>query len=126
VQHPLDIPVDELVTWKQLTGDRRLADALAECDESGWDALPLAAKQLHRLFPKLWGTERAAERWLEKNPAKAYRDIVRVWGVLNDYRAPGQTSWSKALVRHGVDARVALAGVLGVRAKEIRVKDRPE
>jgi hypothetical protein len=29
---PLDIPVDELVTWKQLTGDRRLSDALAECD----------------------------------------------------------------------------------------------
>jgi hypothetical protein len=27
---PLDIPVDELVTWKQLTGDRRLIDALTE------------------------------------------------------------------------------------------------
>jgi hypothetical protein len=24
---PLDIPVDELVTWKQLIGDRRLSDA---------------------------------------------------------------------------------------------------
>jgi hypothetical protein len=32
---PLDLPVDELVTWKQLTGDRRLNDALAECDEGG-------------------------------------------------------------------------------------------
>ncbi len=31
--------MDELVTWKQLTGDRRLSDALAECDERGWDAL---------------------------------------------------------------------------------------
>jgi hypothetical protein len=26
-----------------LTGDCRLADALAECDERRWDALPLAA-----------------------------------------------------------------------------------
>ena len=36
---PLDLPVDELLTWKQ-----RLSDALAQCDERGWDALPLAAK----------------------------------------------------------------------------------
>jgi hypothetical protein len=27
--------MDELVTWKQLTWDRRLSDALAECDERG-------------------------------------------------------------------------------------------
>jgi hypothetical protein len=65
---PLDIPVDELVTWKQLTGDRRLSDALAECDERGWDALPLAAKEMSRPFPKLWATTKAAERWLAKNP----------------------------------------------------------
>jgi hypothetical protein len=50
---PLDIPVDELVTWKQLTGDRRLSDALAECDAKGWDALPPAPKELNRLFPQL-------------------------------------------------------------------------
>jgi hypothetical protein len=57
---PLDIPLDELVTWKQLTGDRRLSDALAECDERGWDALPLAAKELSRLIPDLWATKKAA------------------------------------------------------------------
>ena len=39
---PLDLPVDELVSWKQLTGDRRLPNALDECDEKGWAALPLA------------------------------------------------------------------------------------
>ena len=55
---PLDIPVDELVTWKQLIGDRRLSDALAECDARGWDALPLAAKKLCWLFPRLWDTGR--------------------------------------------------------------------
>jgi hypothetical protein len=68
---PLDLPVDELVTWKQLTGDRRLADALAECDERGWDALPLAAKEMSRLFPNLWATEKAVERWVAKNPLEA-------------------------------------------------------
>jgi hypothetical protein len=73
---PLDLPVDELVTWKQLTGDRRLSDALAECDARGWDALPLAAKEMSRLFPNLWVTRKAAERWIVKNPPEAYRDII--------------------------------------------------
>ena len=108
------MPIDELVTWKQLTGDRRWSDALAECDERGWDALPLAAKELCRLFADLWATRKAAERWIVKNPPKAYRDVIRVWGVLNIYRPPGQTSWSKALVRHGADPGVALAGALGI------------
>ena len=120
---PLELPVDELVTWKQLTGDRRLSDARAECDERGWDALPLAPKELTRLFPDLWPTNKTAERWAAKNPPKAYRDIIRVWGVLNDYRPPGQTSWSKALVRHGADPRVALAVVLGVAAEDIQVRE---
>jgi hypothetical protein len=65
---PLDIPVDELVTWKQLAGDRRLSDALAECDARGWDALPLAPRELHRFLPELWGTPKAGERWLAKTP----------------------------------------------------------
>ena len=111
---PLDLPIDELVTWKQLTGDRRWSDALAECDARGWDALPLAAKELCRLFPDLWATKKAAERWIVKNPPKAYRDIIRVCGVLNTYRPPGQTRWSKAVVRHGANVREALAEVLGV------------
>jgi len=111
------------VTWKQLTGDRRLPDALAECDQRRWDALPLGAKQLQRIFPKLWGTETAAKRWLEKDPLKPYGDIIRVWGVLNNYRPPGQTSWSRALVRHWADLRMALAAVLGVDAVDIQVRE---
>jgi hypothetical protein len=61
-----------------------------------------------------------------KNPPKAYRDIIRVWGVLNTYRPPGQTSWSRALMRHGADPREALAVVLGVSADNIRLRDWPE
>src|SRR5262249_42644923 len=30
---PLGIPVDELVTWRQLAGDNKLADALASCEK---------------------------------------------------------------------------------------------
>jgi hypothetical protein len=120
---PLDIQIDELVTWKQLTGDRRLSEALAECDARGWDALPLAAKELARLFLDLWPTKKAAERWIAKNPPKAYRDIIRVWGVLNTYRPPSQTSWSKALVRHGADPQIALTTVLGVAAEDIQVRE---
>jgi hypothetical protein len=124
---PLDLPIDELVTWKQLAGDRRLSDALAECDERGWDALPLTAKGLSRLFPNLWGSGKAAERWAAKNPLKAYRDIIRVWGVIRDYRrSGGHGRWSKALVRHGADPSAALAEVLGVAAANIRLRERSE
>jgi hypothetical protein len=82
----------------------------------------LAAKELCRLFPSLWATRKAAKRWLEKEPLNAHRDIIRVWGVLNEYRPPGQTSWSRALVRHGADPQSALAEVLGVPAEDIRVR----
>jgi hypothetical protein len=79
---PLDIPVDEPVTWKQLIGDRRLATRLTECDARGWKALPLAPKELCRLFPALWDTAKAAERWTAKDPQKAYIDIIRFGGFL--------------------------------------------
>jgi len=118
----VDIHIDELVTWKQLTGDRRLSDALAECDEKEWGALPLAPKQLSRLFPHLWDTQKAAERWLDKNPLEPHRDIIRVWGVL-DYRAgPRHRRWSKALVRHGANPRLAVAEVLNLSVGEIQVR----
>ena len=59
---PLDIPVDELVTWRELTGDDRLAEASALCEQKGRDALPVAPESMTELFPELWGTEKAAER----------------------------------------------------------------
>jgi hypothetical protein len=123
---PLDLPVDELVTWRELVGDNRLAEALEKCEENGWEALPLAAKELTRLFPELWRTRKAAEDWARKNPLNPFISIIRLWGVLNTYRPPGQTSWSKALVRHGADPQSALAGVLGVPAADVRLRERPE
>src|SRR5215470_10957854 len=78
---PLDIPIDELVTWRELVGDGRLARALEACEEKGWEALPLAAKELTRLFPELWRTRKAAEDWARKNPLKSLTSIIKVWGV---------------------------------------------
>jgi len=76
-----------------------------------------------RLLPNLWSSPKAAECWLEKEPLDAHRDIIRVWGLLHEYHPPGQTSWSKALVRHGADLRAALAAVLGVRVEHIPVRN---
>jgi hypothetical protein len=71
-----------------------------------------------------------AEGWgtlARENPLEAYRGIIRVWGVIADYRrSGGHGRWSKALVRHGADARVALARVLGVSAGDIRVRERSQ
>jgi hypothetical protein len=120
---PLDILVDELVTWRELVGDGRLTDALAACEDKGWDALPLAPGELTRLFPELWGTEKAAETWLGKNPLDPLISI-RLWGVIHLYRPSGRRGkWSRALVRHGADPRITLSSVLGLPAENIQVKE---
>jgi hypothetical protein len=121
---PLDIPVDEFVTWKQLVGDQRLAAALTKCDARGWDALPLAPRELHRLFPGLWETEKAAKRWSEKKPPEATDSYIRLWGLLTEYRPEGQKSWSKSLIRHGVkDRALALGRVLEISPSSLRFKE---
>ena len=104
----MDIPVDELLTWKQLIGDRRLSDALAECDARGWDALPLAPRQFSRLFPDLWDTEKAAERWLAKNPLEAYRDIM---GETPAPACAGDCLSRRVRVDRREAARFAFAGI---------------
>jgi hypothetical protein len=86
---PLGLPVDELVTWRELVGDDRLAEALETCDENGWEALPLEPGELTRLFPELWGTEKAAERWLGNNPLTPLYPLLEFGGLLPPIGAPG-------------------------------------
>jgi hypothetical protein len=124
---PLSIPVDDLVTWGQLSGDNRLEDALAECEDKGWDALPLGTRELSYRFPELWLTPKTAEHWLRKNPLNSSVSIIRLWGVIAFYRPCGRRGrWSRALVRHGAEAQAALAGVLGLAAEDIRVRGCPD
>jgi hypothetical protein len=119
---PLDIPVDRLVTWEQLIPDRRLSRAIAKCDAQGWDALPLAAKALNAIFPELWDTPKAAQRWLDKSPLERSEGIIRDWGVL-EYLPAGQKRWSNALIRDGVaDGAAALGRVLGISPELLRVR----
>ena len=120
---PLGMPVDALVTWRELTGDGRLAQALEACEENGWEALPLAAEKLSDLLPELWGTESAAEGWLRKNRLNPCISLIRLWAVFVDYKPKRQRRWSKALVRHGADPRSALAAVLGMGAEDIQVRE---
>src|SRR5262249_51819659 len=48
---------------------------------------------------------------------------LRLWGVIHLYRPIGRRGkWSRALVRHGANPRMALSTVLGMPAEDIRVK----
>jgi hypothetical protein len=97
---------------------------LAACEENGWEALPLAPGKRNRLFPELWETAKAAERWLGNNPLNPHMSIIRLWGVITAYRPTRRKGrWSKALVRHGVDPRMALAAMLGMPAEDIQVRE---
>jgi len=98
--------------------------ALEACEENGWEALPLAARELTRQFPGLWATERAAEDWAGNNPLNPDISIIRLWGVIHLYRPQRRRGkWSKALIRHGADPRMALARVLRVPVEDIRVSE---
>jgi hypothetical protein len=88
-----------------------------------WEALPLAAAKLSELFPELWRTARAAAGWLRNNPLDPSISIIRVWGVLLDHKPERQRRWSRALVRHGADARLAIAAVLGEPTEDIVVRE---
>ena len=120
---PLDIPVDELVTWRQLARDGRLAQALEACEKNGWEALPLAPGKLSELLPELWSTEGAAEAWLRKNRLNPSISLIRLWAVFVEYKPKWQRRWCTALVRHGADPRIALAAVLGVTAGDIQIRE---
>jgi hypothetical protein len=47
-------------------------------------------------------------------------------GVFVDYKHQRQRRWSKALVRHGADAREAIAAVLRLSAGDLVTRDHAE
>src|SRR5262249_48672957 len=84
---------------------------------------PEAPKELAWLFPELWPMKKAAERWTAKNPQRLIEILLRFGGFLTLTGPPCQTRWARALVRNGVDPRVALAAVLGLPAYDVHVKN---
>ena len=65
---------------------------------------------------------RAAEGWLRNNPLDPSLSIIRLWGVLVEYKPKRQRRWSRALVRHGAGALSAIAAMLGVPPEQIGVR----
>jgi hypothetical protein len=89
----------------------------------GPECTAFAPRELSRVLSHVWEGEKPPNAGSLDSP-EAYRDIIRVWGVLNAYRPPGQISWSRALVRHGADAaHLALAAVLGTPAEDVVVRE---
>jgi hypothetical protein len=113
----LDVTYDRTMTHEELVmGGNRFERAWAEKG-----ILPMGPRDLKQLFPKLWDTEKAAERELEKSafntPRNLIRNPIRFRGVLTQYRVKGQRGprQSSAWVdseRHP-DPRAALEAVLG-------------
>ena len=75
-------------------GPRSLDQAWPRLGGGRWPLAALAAVRLDGATPRT--------RQARKNPPEPYRDMIRVWGLLT-HRPPGQTSWSRALVRRGTD-----------------------
>jgi hypothetical protein len=139
---PLDIEVDRLLTWGELAGNHRLNKMLDTCAAEGLEAVPLTPIWLFQR--KLFATPKSAENWLRysqfidfarksNNPENAIRSIVMgnsglcgaqastttcepkvaTWRLV-EYRLAGRRGrWSNAAVC-GLDARAAIAQVLGV------------
>ena len=87
-----------------------------------------APEALAREIP--WTFTRAAcpapgigRRRLRKNPLAPSASTIRLWGVLVDYKPKRQRRWSRALVRHGAEARAAIVGVLGLPAGNIQLRE---
>jgi hypothetical protein len=100
---------------------------LEACEEKGWEVLHLAAKELTRLIPELWATERAAEDWAENNPLNPSISVIRLWRVIYLYRPTRRRGKrSSALVRRGVNPRMALRAVRGSPPRIFRCESPPE
>jgi hypothetical protein len=94
---PLAILVDELITWQELLGDNRLAEALELCEEEGWEALPLAAEKLNELLPKLGARRKRQSGGAAKTPSGLIYLLLGfggfLWSTSPSSRDRGQGRW---------------------------------
>ena len=79
----------------------------------------------HRVVPEAVAHGAGGRGLAAHNPLDPSISIIRLWGVLVEYKPKRQRRWSRALVRHGAEAREAIAAVLGVPAEQIGVRSTP-
>ncbi len=65
---PLDIPIDRLVTWRQLAGDNRVGGRARSLRGEKLGGAPLGRSEAQRAVPGAVAHARAAEGWLRNNP----------------------------------------------------------
>jgi hypothetical protein len=106
----LDLTVDRLTTWREIIPSR-LEQAAAR-----GPAVPLSASELHRCFPKLWLTFKAARYDQDMCPFSHIIDLLGKTGIYRHarYKRGDQKRPTPALVRFDApDPRAALESVVG-------------
>jgi hypothetical protein len=58
-----DVTVDQVVPWQDLLEPSRLEQAAKR-----GNAVPLSPVEMHRIYPDLWSSSKAAERYLQETP----------------------------------------------------------
>jgi len=94
---PLDIDVDQLLTWDELMNGGRFDQALA----ASGAVLPLAADWLAKRFPTFWATKDAAkkdvQRVIKRGLFSKNISIRKMSPLVFEYLPKGQRSWSRCL-----------------------------
>jgi len=116
---PLDIDVDQLMTWDELMHGDRFDQAMA--NTSG--VLPLNARWLANQYPALWATENAAKKDLQRAIQKGHfsniNTIRKMSLLIFRYRTLKQSRWSGCLstLASVTEVATALSKVLGQAVK---------
>jgi hypothetical protein len=122
---PTRLAVDRLVTWDALMPNR-LEQALLRTG----GVLPLSRSELARVFPDLWPTPKAVERWLAHERQKGPQTLIldSYWGLgpLSEatavtYRRAGQSRGSphRAVLPGRVEDAAAAGAALAVFLGEV-------
>ena len=118
---PLDIDVDELLTWGEIIhGGNRLERAWAAQTDG---ALPLNAKWLASTFPELWPTEAAAKKDVARKRGQTPNiNIIRKMSPFEfDYKPSRQRTWSRCLSRFS-DPEVVAEALTNTLGAPVSVK----
>lgn len=124
---PLDVEVDELLTWTEIMQGSPFADALSQTAGT----LPLTPEWLAKRFPLLWKTRGAAKDDVKKiDKEGGFTNKVSISKLplfVYAYRPVGQKSFGRFLSIHSNPSRAAkaLEQLLGVKVITKPLRARP-